>query len=148
MSKATKAEVKNEVRKEFKLNQVFALWKQTSKAGATYFSGKDEEGNHLRGFYNLKKQNPNEPDLRVYTVDSEGNISKDPITSLWCNASKNGKKYLSGKVNDKRVVGFINTKASEKQPYITIYFSEDQVKEENAKEAQNEEIPFTVADPF
>ena len=148
----TKATKKTEVKKEFKLKQVFALWKSESKKGNAYFTGKDENFRHLIGFYNTKKQNPKEPDLRVYVLGSNGELSEDPYVSLWCNASKNNKKYLSGKIDGKRVIGFINSKASEKQPYISVYWSDEQnkpeAKKEEAKEPEFEEISCDEELPF
>ena len=124
MSTATKTNQKK---------QVFALWKRTSKEGKTYFTGKYDEV-EVRGFYNGKKQNPKEPDMRVYAVDGNKNLSKDELVSLWCNVSKGGKKYLSGKLNGKYVVGFINDKATaeNKQPYISLYWSEEQEQQKEA----------------
>ena len=52
-----------------KLEQVFALWKRTSKEGKTYFSGKDYLGNNVTAFYNTEKKNLKEPDMRVYLRD-------------------------------------------------------------------------------
>lgn len=133
MSKTAEA-----TKKEFTLNEVLALWKKKSKDGKkSYFTGSLAEGKgYLTAFYNTKKQNPKEPDIRIYQRDGEGNLSEKPICSLWCNVTKNGKKILSGKLDGKRVVGFINAKADEKRPYITVYWSEDQ---EAKKETKTEE---------
>lgn len=127
--------------REFKLNQVFALWKNTSKEGKSYFSGKYGEA-QVTGFYNTKKQNPKEPDLRIYSVDADKKLSKEPILSLWCNVSKSGNKYLSGKLEGKRVIGFINEKATadNKIPYISIYWSEDQEQ----KQEENKPVEKTA----
>ena len=142
MAKTTNTATKET--KEYKMKQVFALWKSESKAGTTYFEGK-YEGDAIRGFYNTQKKNPNEPDLRVYALDGEGKLCKEELLSLWCNATESGKKYLSGKFGGKRVVGFINTKATaeNKQPYISIYWSEDRVEQETKKEEVK-----TVKEPF
>ncbi len=132
-------------------NQVFALWKRTSKEGKTYFTGKYEEA-EVRGFYNSKKQNPKEPDLRIYTVDGNKNLSKEELSSLWCNVSeKTGKKYLTGKINGKRIVGFINDKATaeNKQPYISLYWSEDQAEQKTTeKKSTKKEEAVSESDPF
>lgn len=119
-------------KKEFNLRQVFAMWKRASKNGNTYFSGKDAEGKEIRGFYNTDKKNPNEPDIRIYHLTESGELEKEPFISLWCNAKESGKKYLSGKIDGKRVVGFINTKstAENKQPYFSVYWSDTAVKQE------------------
>lgn len=119
-------------KQEFVAKDIFALWKRTSKNGDTYFSGKTSKDNgemQLRGFFNTNKKNPKEPDLRVYVVTSKGELSKEPLISMWCNVSKNSKKYLTGKIEDKRVVAFINDKANEKQPYVVAYYSEDKKQE-------------------
>jgi uncharacterized protein (DUF736 family) len=128
----------NANKKEFKLTQVFAMWKRQSKNGNTFFSGKDEEGKKIRGFYNTKKQNPKEPDIRIYHVAEGGKLEKEVFVSLWCNAKDNGKKYLSGKIDGKRVVGFINTKATaeNKQPYFSVYWSD---ANEDKKPAETED---------
>lgn len=119
---------------------IIALWKKRSKDGKkTYFTGKMEDGTnenefYLTAFYNTDKKNLKEPDMRVYARDDEGNLSKEPILSLWCNATKNGKKVLSGKIDGKRVIGFINQNAKENQPYISIYWSDEQTPKAETKE--------------
>ena len=130
-------QTKSTEKKEFKLEQVFALWKQKSKDGKkTYFSGKIGE-EYLTGFYNTKKQNPKEPDIRIYKRDEEGNLSKEEFVSLWCNPTKNGKKLLSGKINGQRVIGFINSNGNEKAPYISVYWA-DETGSEAPKETKKE----------
>jgi len=136
-------------KKEFNLEQVFAMWKETAKSGTTYFTGY-YKGQSLRGFYNTEKKNPNEPDVKIYTTNDEGKLSKEPLLSLWCNATDEGKKYLSGKLKDNRVVGFINEKANaeNRQPYFSVYYSDDkerpeekpEEKEKQKKKPQKEEI--------
>lgn len=123
------------------LKKVLALWKRTSKNGKAYFSGKVDDGTfendfNVTAFYNTDKKNLKEPDLKIYARDDEGNLSKEPLLSLWCNPTKNGKKVLSGKLDGKRVVGFINEKASEKQPYISVYYSNDDFPSEKAAPEQ------------
>lgn len=121
--------------KKSRLDQVFALWKRKSKDGkSTYFTGKLGDKN-VTAFYVTNKKNLKEPDMRVYTRDENGNLSKEPVVSLWCNATKRGKKILSGKIDGKRVVGFINSNATEKQPYISVYWSD----ESNAPSPKKEE---------
>ena len=150
-----------------KLQGVLALWKRTSKDGKkTYFTGKVDDGTfenecYVTGFYNTEKKNLKEPDLRIYARDDEGNLSKEPFLSLWCNATKNGKKILSGKLNGKRVIGFIKADASEKHPYISVYYSNEEEAESNKtdtktekkttkkkEEPKFEEIPFDEPLPF
>lgn len=122
------------------LIEKFAMWKQTSKEGKSYFTGKDS-GVDLRGFYNTKKKNPKEPDVRIYKVDDEGKLDKEVFLSLWCNATEKGKKYLTGKLAGERVVAFINEKATKenKQPYFTVYLSDEPVKQEEMKEVKEVE---------
>ena len=126
--------------------QIFALWKKTGKAGTEYFTGADETGK-LVAFYNGKKKNPKEPDLRIYRADEKGSAD-DEILSMWCNVSKSGQKYLTGKMDDQRIVGFINeTPKNEKQPYIVGYVSDDETltqasKITTGKEEQPQEKPF------
>ena len=104
-------------------NEIIALWRKTSKAGKTYFSGKDATGVELTGFYN--KGNDKSPVLRVYKRDD---INKE-VLAMWLKTAKSGVKYLSGKYDGKNVVGFINDKPkNEKAPYIRIYESEEQSK--------------------
>ena len=138
-------EKKQGTKKEFTLKQVFAMWKETSKKGGSYFTGKCDKG-YLKGFYNTNKENPKEPDIRIYLTNDKGDLEKDSYLSLWCNTTKAGKKYLSGKLDDKKVVGFINEKATEenKQPYFTVYFSDDKPvkKERKMEEIKDEELPF------
>lgn len=143
-----KAKATAEVKKEFKLESIFSMWKNVSKEGKVYFSGKFD-GGKIIGFYNGKKQNPKEPDFRIYKLLENGDIAKEELISLWCNVSKNGKKYLSGKIDGQRVIGFINQKSkeNEKIPYLTLYWSDDQgakeVKKEEFEEiTANEDLPY------
>lgn len=112
-----------EKKQEFTMQEVFALWKKDSKKGEPYFTGKSAEGVYLRGFFNTNKKNPKEPDLRVY-INNDG-LEKEPLISMWCNVSANGKKYLTGKIGKQRVVGFINEGKNDKAPYVRCYLSED-----------------------
>ena len=81
-----------EQKKEFTMEQLFTMWLKKGKTGTQYLSGVDAAGNRLVGFFNGKKQNPKEPDVRIYHVDEEGKAEKDEFTSLWVNISKNDKK--------------------------------------------------------
>lgn len=148
-TKTKKATTETGAKKEFTLKEVFPMWKRAGKEGKQpYFTGK-YNGADLRGFYNTKKANPKEPDIRIYKLDGNKKLEKDPILSLWANVTQN-KRYLSGKLGDQRVVGFINLTANEenKRPYFTIYFSDDQgVKKEDPKPKYEEvdpmdELPF------
>lgn len=151
--KNTKVE-KNEERTESKRNQLLALWKQKSKDGkTTYFTGKANTGISLRAFYNTKKKNPNEPDLRIFT-SVDGEISKEPVGAMWCNASKkdNTKKYLSGIFDGIKVVAFFNSSENEKAPYISAYTQEARPEapkeEKGAVQFEFEEIPADEELPF
>lgn len=110
--------------------QAFAMWRKKSKNDKYYFTGKSSDGN-LVAFYNGMKKNPKEPDLRVYKCDADGKMTDKVLTSLWCNTSKNGTKYLTGKLNGKRIVGFFYKGENEKAPYFTCYYSEDKPEETN-----------------
>ena len=123
-------------------NEIIALWRKTSKAGKTYFSGMDNAGVELTGFYNISKSNDKAPVLRVYKRDD---INKE-VFAMWLNTSKSGIKYLTGKYNGVRVVGFIYDKTkNEKAPYIKIYESDEQAnptdkpKQQTVKEVYIEE---------
>ena len=125
---ATKTENKTMSRT---MNPVFALWKHTSKSGKDYFSGKREDNRQkLTGFFNTNKKNPKEPDLRVYCVEPNGELCKEEYVSLWCNVAKSGRKYLTGKLGEKRIVGFINDQAEGNRPYVSVYYSEDAAPEQ------------------
>ena len=123
----------NNTAEKKKLQGVFALWKCNSYNGKTYFSGKTEDGMNLIGFYNKDKKNLKEPDLRVYIKDDEGNLSAEEFVSLWVNATKRGKKLLSGRLDGKKLIGFINAGADEKHPYISVYFADEDEKQEEKK---------------
>ena len=136
--------------KKNSLKQVLALWKREGKKGTSYFSGKVDDGTFendfkVTAFYNTEKKNLKEPDLKIYARDDEGNLSKEPMLSLWCNPTKDGKKkILSGKLDGKRVVGFINENATEKQPYISVYFSDDEfpAAEKSEEKPKQKKVPF------
>lgn len=122
-----------------RMEGVCALWKRTSANGKSYFTGQTEDKQtFLTAFYNTDKKNLKEPDLRIYSRDADGNLSKDPFLSLWCNATKKGKKVLSGKLNGKKVVGFIKADADEKHPYISVYFEADKLPEGEQLKIGNE----------
>ena len=129
------------------MTPVFALWQHKSKDGKTYFSGKTEGGKqNLTGFFNTNKKNPKEPDLRVYTQDQNHELSKEPYISMWVNVSKSGRKYLTGKIGDKRVIGFINDKVEGNRPYVSVYYSEDDAQDkvpvQTTMEGNTEDEPF------
>ena len=150
---AKTATKKAEVKKEFTLERALVMWIYKSKKGdSKYLSGRTENGAKLTGFFTKEKQNPKEPDIKLYSVGEENEISKEVYLSLWVHASDSGKKYLTGKLGEKKVVGFFNSKAKigDKIPYLNVYFSEDQKKADKveAKEAEFEEIENENDLPF
>lgn len=151
---ATKTKKQETQVKEFKLQRVCTLWIYSSKdKKSKYLSGRADASERIIGFFNSKdRENPKEPDIRLYFNKSKDD-KKEVYGALWCNASKGGKKYLSGKVEDKKVVGFFNSKAQVDGaiPYINLYISEDkedteanaEPKEEpKFEEVENEDLPF------
>lgn len=121
-------------KKEFNLTPVLTMWIYKGKNGVKYLSGKTEDNAKLKGFFNGKKKNPKEPDIRIYKQLDKGVLEKDEFISLWVKVSKGGKKYLSGKLGDKWVTGFFNSKAEIGGiiPYFTIYFSDSEKTEEKS----------------
>lgn len=119
-----------EVKEERKvLKECFVLWRNESKSGNHYLKGYTPEevngGISVVGYFNSKKKNPKEPDIRVYEIDSEGKQGNE-IAALWENISKNDKRYLTGSTNDKEdLVGFYGDEKHENRPYIKVYFQED-----------------------
>lgn len=126
MKVAVKKEEKQE-RKEMK--EVFVLWKNTAKSGLEYLSGNagkdagDLAGASVSGFFNTKKENPKEPDVRLYIKDE--NNKNVEVAALWEKITKNDKRILTGQTNEKEaLVGFYNKEEKENQPYIKVYFQE------------------------
>lgn len=137
--------------KEFNLTPVLTMWIYKGKNGVKYLSGKTEGGVKLKGFFNGKKKNPKEPDIRIYTQLDKGVLSKDEFISLWVKVSKGDKKYISGKLGDKWVTGFFNSKAEIDGiiPYLNVYFSDSESKEEKTDVPEgveeivsDDELPF------
>ena len=113
-----------EVKKEVKLDEAFALWKNKSQAGNDYLTGYDFNKNKLIGYINTDKKNPKQPDITVYSLDANGKQDKE-VASLWANVSKNEKQYLTGMTDEKeKLVAFFDGK--EKHPYIRAYFKEEE----------------------
>ena len=139
-------------KKEFKLQECLVMWLKKSNMSGNYLSGKMGETG-LIGFINGKKKNPKEPDIRIFKRDVEGNREKEEFLSLWVNVGKNDRKYVTGKLGEKRLVGWFNARATAggKVPYLNVYFSDDQKPEqetevvkqfEQAETLLNEELPF------
>ena len=117
-------EVKVEEKKQ--LEEAFVLWKNKAKSGLDYLSGKDLNGNKLVGFFNTKKENPKEPDIRIYNTDEKGS-AKDEVASLWENIDKKDEKYLTGSTNEKeKLVAWYGKENEEKRPFIRAYFQDNE----------------------
>ncbi len=141
-------------KKEFNLTPVFTMWIYKGKNGGQYLSGKTEDGRKLKGFFNGKKKNPKEPDIRIYKQLDKGVLEKEEFISLWVKDSKAGKKFVSGKLGEKWVVGFFNSKAHVDgiYPYFSVYFSDVEKAEEKTEETtapvkyeeivDNDELPY------
>lgn len=128
-SKTTTKTNEKEVKKEFNLKEAFVLWINMSKKGEKYLSGnhfneKTEETTEFVGYYNTNKKNPNQPDIRIYSViDGKQDIE---VACLWDNVSENGKKYLTGKTNDdEKLIGFYTKERINQRPDIRVYYKED-----------------------
>ena len=133
------------MKKEFSMKQILTMWlKSTKDKSNTYLSGQTAEGVYLVGFINSFKKNPKEPDIRIYKVNAEGKAEKEEYTSLWVNVSKAGNKYISGKIGDIKVVGFISPKGGVDTniPYFSIYESEEKPAEVPEAEPENTTVPF------
>lgn len=105
-----------------KMDFAFCLYRKTSKAGNHYFTG-----NGLIGFYNEEKKNPKEPDLRISRIEPLTGGAKEDFASLWVQVSKDGQTtYLTGKVYDQRIIGFISKQDTTDQPtpYVNFYFDD------------------------
>lgn len=138
-------------KKEFNLKEVFTMWLKKNDKGNQYLSGKTPDGLRLVGFFNGKKKNPKEPDVRIYELNAEGKMSEKELISLWVNVSKNNKKYLSGKIGECRVVGFINSAAEPngKRPYFSVYESKPQEQEQKSEQPAAAEEPSVMINlPF
>lgn len=115
---------KEETKQEVKLQEAFVMWKQKAKSGMEYLKGQDFNKNKLVGFYNTNKKNPKEPDIRIYSVNAEGNQDKE-VADLWDRESSKGIRYLTGSTDEKeKIVAFYNKNDNEKQPHIRAYFKE------------------------
>ncbi|MBR2705041.1 MAG: hypothetical protein IKE91_06205 [Clostridia bacterium] len=121
--KEVKEEIKKEEKKEeFNLEEAFVLWKHEGKGGTSYLTGNTKEKVKLLGFFNKNKKNPKEPDVRIYTLDEEGN-QQEEVCALWETESKSGHKYLSGNSEDDFLVAFYNdVDGNDKLPYIRAYY--------------------------
>lgn len=130
-TKQTTKEVveKGEVKKEFNLTEAFVLWKNESKNKVEYLSGRlSDEGSNVKlvGYFNTRKKNPKEPDIRIYDIDSDGSQGIE-VCSLWENISKGEKRYLTGTTNDQeKIIAFYNNlEENPTRPYIRAYYKQD-----------------------
>lgn len=130
-TKQTTKEVveKGEVKKEFNLTEAFVLWKNESKNKVEYLSGRlSDEGSNVKlvGYFNTRKKNPKEPDIRIYDIDSDGSQGIE-VCSLWENISKGEKRYLTGTTNDQeKIIAFYNNlEENPNRPYIRAYYKQD-----------------------
>lgn len=119
-------EKKETKREEFNLTEAFVLWKNKAKSGSDYLSGYESKNKvKLVGYFNGKKENPKQPDVRVYALDAEGKQDIE-VASLWDNVSEKGTRYLTGMTNDKeKLVGWYSKEEDEKRPFIRVYYKED-----------------------
>ena len=126
---ALKEEVKTEVKREFNLKEVFALWRNQSKQGKYYLSGytTDEKGNKIKllGYFNTDKTNPKQPDVSVFLVDSEGKRA-DKVASLWETVNEKGTRYLTGTTDEnEKLIAFYGKEQEEMRPFIRAYYKEN-----------------------
>jgi len=52
------------------------------------------------GFWNKKKKNENEPDIKLYESTEQGEDLGESVGALWKNKSASGYEYFSGKLED------------------------------------------------
>lgn len=118
------SEVKQEIKKELK--EAFVLWKNDTPKGS-YLSGYttfDSNKVKLVGFFNTKKENPNQPDFRIYYTDGKG-TKTDLAVSLWENIGKNETRYLTGSTSDnEKIIAFYGKEHQEMRPFIRAYFKD------------------------
>lgn len=123
--KTTTKVTKETEKKGSELTESFALWLNKSKAGNEYLTGRLNEklgSGKLVGYFNTNKKNPKEPDIRIYTLDTENKNDKE-IADLWDSVSETtGNEYLTGTSDEQeRLIGFYGEKNA-KTPYIRVYF--------------------------
>lgn len=117
-------EKKEEQKQEFTLQEAFVMWRNESKNGGFYLKGQTSDKKvKLVGFFNSKKKNPKEPDVRIYSVNAEGNQDLE-VAALWeVISEKTGTRYLTGQTNDnEKLRGFYGKENQELRPYIRVYY--------------------------
>lgn len=81
----------------------------------------------------MKKVESSKVKINKEEVKIEERKELEEAFALWSNNSKSGTEYLSGKVDDMKLIGFFNKdKKNEKEPDIRIYIVEN---DEISKEA-------------
>lgn len=116
-------ETKNE--STFDLEEAFVLWKNNSKNGKEYLSGKTSNtcgDNEIVGFFNTEKKNEKSPDIQIYKRENE---ELKEICALWNSVSKRGITYLTGSTSEnEKIVAYYYNSNNEKAPYIRGYFKD------------------------
>lgn len=129
MKKSIKTKEVVETKKEDNLTPAFVLWRNKSKSGNFYLSGttsEELEPTKLVGFFNTNKENPEAPDIRVFTTDKDGKQDKE-VCTLWEHISKTEKRYLTGLTDEiEKIIAFYGEEHQEMRPYIRAYFKEEQ----------------------
>ena len=118
---------KVEERREFNLEEAFALWKQTGKNGE-YLKGKttSECGDcEIWGFYKKEKQNDKQPDITICKKLENGKMEE--IAVLWETDNKNSKgKHLYGRTSEKEnLIAFYGDETNNR-PFIKGYFQDNE----------------------
>lgn len=128
--KKTEVKQNENIERNEELQEIMALWLLTSKAKNEYLFGTARETNGtedsfpVTGFFNKKKKNDKEPDIRIYESVAEGDDLGECVVSLWNATSKAGSVYATGRDNeDRRVVAFFGNKNENKRPYLRVYYS-------------------------
>lgn len=122
-----------------KRKEAFSLWEKTSqRTGTVYLSGSDG----IVAFYNTNKKSMKEADITVYQRLNDGETSV-VIGNLYAEVSKTGRKYLSGTVSGKPVVGFYGKPdRSPKAPLISVFYKDEYVEDNATPAAEEEELPI------
>lgn len=124
-----------------KKENIFVLWRQTSKEGKKYLTGHDEHGLNLIGFYSNTS-----PNLKIYvkpdSLRDKINF-ENPIGMLDVTRSKKGDMYLRGTYSGIAVSAFINTdKKNKKSPDITAYIASTNGSTQVSIYESDEDLPF------
>lgn len=106
--------------------EAFPLWaKKSQRTGTDYLTG--PKG--IVAFYNTKKESVKEADITVYQRLDDGE-SRVILGNLYIEVGKTGKKYLSGTVSGKAVIGFYGkADRNPKAPLITVFYKDEYVEE-------------------